>query len=60
MKKVIATALGFHGGIRRRPGDVFEVPDKTEGKWFEPVDPPVKEPPVKKVASSKSVADDLV
>lgn len=35
--KVIATALGFYKS-RRRPGDVFEVPDGTNGKWFTPAD----------------------
>jgi len=35
--KVRATALGFHAGSRRRPGETFEVPDGTEGSWFEPV-----------------------
>jgi hypothetical protein len=36
--KVIANTLGFYGGSRRRPGDVFEVPDGTKGKWFTPAD----------------------
>lgn len=35
--KVIATELGFYGS-RRRPGEVFEIPDGTKGKWFVPVD----------------------
>jgi hypothetical protein len=40
MKKVVAKALGFHGGQRRRPGDVFFVADDDKGSWFEPaVDP---------------------
>lgn len=32
---VRATKFGFHGS-RRRPGDVFEVPDGSKAKWFEP------------------------
>lgn len=48
--KVKATSAGFFGGMRRRVGDVFEVPDGTKGTWFtavpakgaavEPVDKP--------------------
>lgn len=28
--------MGFYGGARRRPGDVFEVPDGTTASWFQP------------------------
>lgn len=35
--KVRATAMGFHGGSRRREGDVFEVPEGVTGSWFEPI-----------------------
>lgn len=34
--KVIAHELGFFDG-RRRPGDVFHVPEGTTGPWFSPV-----------------------
>lgn len=43
--KVRATKLGFYIG-RRRPGDVFEVPDDFKASWVEPVDE-VKEQKVK-------------
>lgn len=36
--RVKATATGFHGGFRRRSGDVFEVPDGSRSKWFVPAD----------------------
>lgn len=36
--KVKATAIGFHGGFRRRVGDVFDVADGAKSKWFVPVD----------------------
>lgn len=35
---VRAIAMGFHNGVRRRPGDVFFVEEGIKGKWFEPVD----------------------
>lgn len=34
--RVIATKRGFFGALRE-PGDEFEVPQGTEGSWFEPV-----------------------
>ncbi len=34
--KVIATQDGFYGSYRKQ-GDVFEVPEGTEGSWIEPV-----------------------
>lgn len=34
--KVKAKATGFHGGFRRRAGDVFEVAEGLKAKWFEP------------------------
>lgn len=36
--RVRAITMGFYGGARRRPGDVFEVPDGTKGTWFKPAD----------------------
>jgi hypothetical protein len=35
--KVKASQIGFYGGSRRRPGEVFEVPEGFKGKWFQPV-----------------------
>lgn len=57
--KVKATQVGFFGGVRRRPGDEFEVPQGTKGSWFAEV--PQKgasvEPAEKKVsAKAKPVA----
>lgn len=34
MKNVIATAPGFHGGCRIRPGEAFSVSDEEQGSWF--------------------------
>ena len=39
-KRVVATATGFHGGEMRRPGDVFDVPEKLGAKWFKPFQSP--------------------
>lgn len=38
--KVKAIKLGFYGGSRRRPGEVFEVPDALKGSWFVQVQVP--------------------
>lgn len=38
MMKVRATQLGFYGGSRRRPGDVFDVKENELGRWMEPVE----------------------
>lgn len=35
--RVIAKQVGFYNGSRVRVGQVFEVPEGTTGKWFEPV-----------------------
>lgn len=40
--KVRATAVGFHGGSRRRVGEVFDVPEGVTGSWFEPASKPAK------------------
>lgn len=37
--EVRALSTGFYGGSRRREGEVFDVKDGDEAKWFEPVDP---------------------
>lgn len=34
--QVRALSIGFFGG-RRRPGDVFDVPEGTKATWFAPV-----------------------
>lgn len=34
--KVIATEVGYTKNGRVYPGDVFEVPDGKNGKWFSP------------------------
>lgn len=49
--KVKALTDGFFGGARRRAGQIFEVPNGTKGKWFEPVkasEPAVEDKPAKK------------
>jgi hypothetical protein len=32
--RVVATAVGFYKGSRKRPGQEFDVPEGTKGKWF--------------------------
>lgn len=32
--KVKVTQVAFFGGMRRRVGEVLEVPDGTKGTWF--------------------------
>ena len=34
--RVIASKVGFFGGNRIRVGQVFDVPEGTTGKWFQP------------------------
>lgn len=34
--RVIADKMGFFRGSRVRPGEVFDVPEGTTGKWFSP------------------------
>lgn len=48
--QVRALSTGFYGGSRRREGEVFDVKDGDEAKWFEPVDP-------KPAKGSKAKAD---
>lgn len=52
-KRVIATALGFHGGELRYQGDVFDVPENLTGKWFKPFQP---QPDVKLKSRQDSTA----
>lgn len=41
MRKVRAIGRGFFAGQRRRLGDVFEVPEGVESKWFQDVGKPL-------------------
>lgn len=50
--KVVATAIGFYGGERRRPGAVFEVKDGTKARWFQPLEEAQKAKP--KAAAKKA------
>lgn len=52
--RVIAKQVGFYNGSRVRVGQVFEVPEGTKGKWFEPV--PVAEVEAPKVDKPKRKA----
>ena len=52
--KVRALELGFHGGKRRHPGDVFSVPDGSRGKWFEVIEK--AEAPAPKPSRTKAAA----
>lgn len=56
--KVKAKALGFYGGSRRRPGEVFEVPEGARAKWFEPVSAAPAEPEVKPRKPGKGKAQE--
>jgi len=43
--KVKAKVLGYFGGVRRRPGDVFEIDNESErGSWMIGVDEPLPPP----------------
>jgi hypothetical protein len=43
--KVKAKILGYFGGVRRRPGDVFEIDNESErGSWMIGVDDPLPPP----------------
>lgn len=53
--KVIATSMGFFGKARRRKGDVFDVPDGTKAKWFEPCAVVAKEPEATTAAPAPKV-----
>lgn len=57
--KVKAIKLGFYGGSRRRPGEVFEVPETIKGSWFVPVETPADPvPEVAKRSRKAKVSDD--
>lgn len=57
--KVEVVKLGFYGGSRRRPGEVFEVPDTIKGSWFVPVETPADTAPeVAKRSRKAKVSDD--
>ena len=62
--RVIANQRGFFDGLRE-PGDEFEVPQGTSGRWFEPVEKPEVKKSSKPKAEPKAPlegekADDLV
>ena len=42
--RVVATEKGYFGDARRQAGEVFEVPEGTTAKWFQPVDAPEVKP----------------
>lgn len=56
--KVKAKVLGFYGGSRRRPGEVFEVPEGAKAKWFEPVSAAPAEPEAKPRKAGKGKAQE--
>jgi len=43
--RVVAVALGFYKGSRRRPGEVFEMPeaDARLPRWVQPANDPLPE-----------------
>tara|TARA_R110001583_G_scaffold91527_2_gene233582 strand:+ start:3412 stop:3717 length:306 start_codon:yes stop_codon:yes gene_type:complete len=43
--KVKAKILGYFGGVRRRPGDIFEIDNEEQrGSWMIGVDEPLPTP----------------
>ena len=58
MPKVKALKNGFFGGMRRRPGDVFDVTDekKLSSKWMEVIkdEPETEESEAKPKAKKRS------
>lgn len=42
--KAKANATGYHGGVLRYAGDVFDVPDGESALWFEPIEAPDNDP----------------
>jgi len=38
MPKVKAIKMGYHKGVRRRPGEVFDVEKGEKASWFVPTD----------------------
>jgi hypothetical protein len=40
--KVIATAMGFYGGVRRRKNDEFEFRGNKPASWMMPLEKPVQ------------------
>lgn len=60
-KLVRAKVTGFFGGARRRPGDVFEIPDTVKlGKWMEEVTDKPKTPPAGKPLTGAQEFADLM
>lgn len=42
--EVVATAQGWDGKVMREPGETFEMPAGSQGKWFKPAPPKVAKP----------------
>lgn len=42
--RVKAIKMGWIGGVRRRPGEIFEVSKGAKGSWFVPADEDVTGP----------------
>lgn len=57
--QVRAISVGFYGGSRRREGEVFDVKDGDEAKWFEPTEPQESkaEAKARQKAEAKAKAD---
>lgn len=56
--RVIASQRGYFNGIRE-PGDEFEVPEGTTGKWFDPVESEKPKGKSKPAKPADVEADDL-
>lgn len=55
--QVRAISVGFYGGSRRREGEVFDVKDGDEAKWFEPTEPQESKAEAKAEAKARQKAD---
>lgn len=57
MPKVKATKMGYHKGVRRRPGEVFDVEKGEKASWFVPTDEAPTGPKARGRADSTSSTD---
>ncbi|THF64316.1 hypothetical protein [Pseudothauera rhizosphaerae] len=57
--RVIATAVGFHGGSLHKPCDGFDVPDGSKASWYVPADKADVAPPKtrRKAAGPETLSD---
>lgn len=55
-KEVVALAMGFFDGKRRREGETFLVPDSTTARWFAEVEGPAHKAQKSKEAKEKAKA----